>query len=57
MPAPRTTPELNEKARRASRLSFAKKRMRAMLDVEPRFTAEDIEELVAILRGGANGQR
>jgi hypothetical protein len=57
MPAPRTTPELNEKARRASRLSFAKKRMRAMLDVEPKFTPEDIEELVAILRGDAGDQR
>ena len=38
-------------ASQLSRLAYAKRRLIKIRDTEPRFTAAQIEELVAVLRG------
>ncbi len=40
-------------AGRAARFTFAKRRIEYIRDAEPRFTPEQIEQLVAVLRGEA----
>jgi hypothetical protein len=41
----------NIAGRRKARLTFAKRRLAKILDAEPRFTPDEIAELVAILQG------